>query len=318
MKDPKTIIDIFVTIIDNYGDMGFACEFVSALFSEYGDQYECIIWADDVVAMREFVSRSWIGEVETGDISDFWLMRKSAIGVSILHAPIPDLDCFALRALILRVDYLSLDPNWISQNGTEHIISTRDRQIIELIPSPLEGGAWLIPIISSSRWDTWEKHITIFAYSSTLERIDWDSFPSDLIIYVFADSEDIKSQKSNIRFLDFLPTHDFYVLLDTSEFAIIRWEVSWAHMIQGSTPFFWDMYQTIGGWPIEQSEQFQGLIWASPEYHRVHQILGGQKSWKISYADMLLALSHTRFAPHRTHNLIHTAKKHIDRFHNSI
>ena len=65
-------------------------------------------------------------------------MRKSAIGVSILHAPIPDMDLFAARALILRIDYLSLDPSWVDKNETEHVLSTRDRQIIELIPSPLE------------------------------------------------------------------------------------------------------------------------------------------------------------------------------------
>jgi hypothetical protein len=71
MKNPKIIIDIFVTIIDNYGDMGFACEFVSALCSEYGEQYECIIWTDDVLAMTEFVRRSGVGDIEIGDISDF-------------------------------------------------------------------------------------------------------------------------------------------------------------------------------------------------------------------------------------------------------
>ena len=65
-------------------------------------------------------------------------MRKSAIGISILHAPIPDMDIFAPCALILRVDYLSLDPIWVDKNETEHVLSTRDRQIIELIPSPLE------------------------------------------------------------------------------------------------------------------------------------------------------------------------------------
>lgn len=65
-------------------------------------------------------------------------MRRSAIGISILHAPIPGMDFFVPRALILRVDYLSLDPNWISQNGTEYILSTPDRQIIELIPSVLD------------------------------------------------------------------------------------------------------------------------------------------------------------------------------------
>ncbi len=146
------IIDIFVTVIDNYGDMGFACEFISALYREYGEQYECVIWTDEVLTMSDFVFRSGIGEVAIGDISEFSILRKSAIGISILHAPIPDMDFFALRALILRIDYLSLDPSWVSQNGTEHITSTRDRQIIELIPSVLEGGAGLIaPVSLSSR-----------------------------------------------------------------------------------------------------------------------------------------------------------------------
>ncbi len=67
------------------------------------------------------------------------------------------------------------------------------------------------------------------------------------------------------------------MLLDTSEFAIIRGEVSWAHMIQGSVPFLWDMYQGIGGWPSEQSEQFLDFAGASPGYRTLHQILGGQK-----------------------------------------
>ena len=71
MKKPEIIIDIFVTIVDNYGDMGFVCEFISALRSEYGEQYECVIWTDDIVAMSGFVSLSDICEVAIGDISDF-------------------------------------------------------------------------------------------------------------------------------------------------------------------------------------------------------------------------------------------------------
>ena len=79
-------------------------------------------------------------------------MRKSAIGISILHASIPDLELFAPRALILRIDYLSLDPLWLTHNEREYILSTPDRQIIELIPSPLDGGAGLIaPASLSSR-----------------------------------------------------------------------------------------------------------------------------------------------------------------------
>ena len=58
--------------------------------------------------------------------------------ISILPSPIPDLDLFAPHALILRLDYISLDPLWLIYNETEHIASTADRQIIEIIPSPLE------------------------------------------------------------------------------------------------------------------------------------------------------------------------------------
>jgi hypothetical protein len=71
MKKSPIIIDIFVTVIDNYGDMGFACEFISAIEREYSEQYESVIWTDDAMAMREFVSRSDIGEVAIGDISNF-------------------------------------------------------------------------------------------------------------------------------------------------------------------------------------------------------------------------------------------------------
>jgi len=334
-KQQKSIIDIFVTIIDNYGDMGFACEFIHAINSEYWELYNCIVWTDNVPAMSEFVTKSGIGEILISDISDFWKTRKSIIGLLLLHASIPDMDLFAQQALILRIDYISLDPIWIWQNKMEHMISTWDRQIIELIPTPLEWWAGLIPPLFSpvptflhpalSESALLQKHITLFVYPPTLDHIDWDSFPSDMTIYVLLSQKEkarmsspFFRERKNIIYIDFLPMNMFYSLLDTSEFAIIRWEVSWAHMIQGSIPFFWDMYRSIGGWPSEQSDQFLEFIWASREYRAIHQILGGQKEWKISYAKMLRAFSQVHFISHSTKSLIDTIKKHIDRFYNSI
>ncbi len=344
MKKLPIIIDVFISIVDNYGDMGFACELVSALRSEYREQYQYVIWTDNTQKMSQFAKKSLIGKAKIADIADFWILRKSLLGILLLHTTIPDLDLFESRALILRIDYVSLDPMWIIHNEIQHIASTRDRRIIELIPSPLEWWAGLImPVVSlSSRTKlsemTWsvsiqvsehgllrvsqwqgqqkhQKHITIFVYPSTLDRIDWESFPSDLIVYVCGK---IISTKENIISLDWLDIPHFYTLLDTSEFVFIRWEVSWSHMIQGSVPFFWDMYQDIGGFSIDQSIQFLSIIGASPAYRDVHQILNWQKISKISYLDMVWALSHTRFTIFRIQNLIHTMKKHIDRFHNSI
>lgn len=111
-------------------------------------------------------------------------MRKSAIGISLLHFPLPDLILFEKNALILRIDYLSLDPTWVSNNEIEHISSTQDRQIIELVPSPLPGSAGLIPNKTTASNIT-EKHIVIFTYSDTLDLIDWESFPDNIQVFVF-------------------------------------------------------------------------------------------------------------------------------------
>lgn len=66
-------------------------------------------------------------------------MRLSELAFSLFHAPIPDDRFFAKRSLVLRIDYLSFDPTWVTYNLREHIESTGDRQIIEIIPSPLPG-----------------------------------------------------------------------------------------------------------------------------------------------------------------------------------
>lgn len=342
MKQTPFIIDIFVDIVDNYGDMGFTCECIISLEREYPGIFDCVIWTNNTQIMRDFVSSFGMRDILIFDISEFWISRKSNLAISMLHASIPDLNLFSLRALILRIDYISLDPLWIERNETEHISSTENRQIVELIPSPLSHSAGLLPLFLSSRTKqsetTWsvaiqvsghgllhssqwqklhksQKYITVFCYKDTIHHIDWDSFPDDIVVYVFWK---IESKNPNIVELDFLPVSEFYSLLDSSEFVIIRGEVSFAHMIQSSVPFFWDMYRSIGGFPEEQSGQFLLYIDADDEYKSTHQMLNGQKTGIISYQNIIWALSHTQFGEFRTQNLIHTVKKHIDRFYNSI
>lgn len=314
MKQLPIIIDIFVDIVDNYGDMGFACESILALEDEYPGIFTYVIWVNNTQKMTSFITSFGLWDILILDISQFWVIRKSNLAISMLHANIPDLDLFSPRALILRIDYLSIDPLWIEKNEIEHISSTGGRQIIELIPSPLSHSAGLLPLRKFD-WTKYQKHITVFCYPETLHRIDWDSFPDDIIVYVFGK---ISSKRTNIIELGFLQSSEFYSLLDSSEFVIIRGEVSFAHMIQSSVPFFWDMYRDIGGFPETQSEQFLSLMNANIEYRWVHQIVNGKKAGNISYQDLSWALSHTWFRQLRTKNLIHTIKKHIDRFYNSI
>lgn len=316
MQKKENIIDIFVSIVDNYGDMGTACELAQSLQKTYPWEFQYHIWTDNVSTFESFASRAGVDGLYLGDIYDFWKKRKSAIWISILHSPIPDLDLFEEKSLILRLDYLSLDWEWIKNNEQFHIASTQDRQIIELIPSPFSESAGLLPLQEfHTEYDILSRHIVIFTYSDSLDRIDFDSFPDDIVVYIFWKADIVRP---NFRIFDFVPFSDFYTILDSSEFVIIRGETSFSHIIQTRVPFFWDMYRAKGGFPDEQSIQFLDMIQATPEYREIHRVLNGKKDGKITYQDMRVSLSHSHFPQFWTKNLIHSVKKHIDRFNNSI
>jgi hypothetical protein len=71
MQQPALILDLFVHIVDNYGDMGFACEFILCWQKEYGSDYQFSIWTNDIVRMEKFARQFGISDVEIVDISNF-------------------------------------------------------------------------------------------------------------------------------------------------------------------------------------------------------------------------------------------------------
>ena len=71
MQQSPLILDLFVRIVDNYGDMGFACEFISCWQREYGSNYQFCIWTNDIRKMQEFARQFGIFDVEIVDISTF-------------------------------------------------------------------------------------------------------------------------------------------------------------------------------------------------------------------------------------------------------
>jgi len=148
------------------------------------------------------------------------------------------------------VDYLSLDPGWVDHHALEHIESTQEHTIIELIPSPL-GGAGLLPVASSplSREDLvaryelpshilHKKWYGIFAYPDTLERIEL-SVPQDAIVWIAGQAGSRRGEEIVLPWMPFL---DFYALLGFSEAFVVRGEVSFSQAIQLQKPFLWDIY----------------------------------------------------------------------------
>jgi hypothetical protein len=135
---PPTI-DIILSVIDNFGDVGFAVELIAGIEREYPGLYETIIWTDSVDLVVGFTNQNKdiLGAYHVEHIGEFGRERLSHLALSLFHAPIPDAQFFALQSLVLRIDYLSLDPTWVRHHSSAHIESSQDRQIIEIIPSPL-------------------------------------------------------------------------------------------------------------------------------------------------------------------------------------
>jgi hypothetical protein len=113
-----TTIDIFLSVIDNSGDMGFAVELIAGIEREYPGLYEFAIWTDSVDLVRRFANpnKDILGKCRVEHLGNFGVMRLSDLAFSLFHAPIPDARFFSPRALVLRIDYLSWDPTWVRHN----------------------------------------------------------------------------------------------------------------------------------------------------------------------------------------------------------
>ena len=122
------------------------------------------------------------------------------ITISLFHTKIPDF-VQKIKRLILRVDYLSFDPEWIKMTGNEHAFSTKETRIIEIVPSFLRGSAGVLehtfPENSREKWLQKKnlpeilrekKWLSVFIYSATLERIIFD-LSDDWVLFILGRDE---------------------------------------------------------------------------------------------------------------------------------
>lgn len=47
MKNAKIPIDVFVSVVDNFGDMGYACESIAAFSRDYPGIFRFFVYTDD-------------------------------------------------------------------------------------------------------------------------------------------------------------------------------------------------------------------------------------------------------------------------------
>lgn len=326
-------IDILLSVVDNFGDMGFACELMIAYESHFPWVCNFRVFTDSVDKVEEFFSRNshLLGKYEIIPYETFVPGDSSDILFALFHFPLPKFHDERKR-LILRFDYLSLDIAWTIQNESEHIESNNRTKIVEIIPSPLSDGSWLIhhefPEISRSRWlqNAWlpsslesKKWIIMFIYGSTNDRILWDSFDADTQIFLFSP---VTVHQKNITHLSPISVNNFYALFSLSDFAIVRGEVSFVQALQSGKAFLWDVYKEIGGFPVEHSEQFLEFWWFDERYREIHAVLNGQKNGKITALDIAYISNTFPMSLSKKmsgiKNLVQETKKQVDRFYFSL
>ena len=335
----KKNIDILLSVVDNYGDMGFACELLYWLASVYHDIFSYTLWTDDVMQVQHFFEYNdhILPSYCIQPIEQFWEGEWSSFCFSLFHGFLPKKEYFTLPACILRVDYISLDPIWLQHHESEHIGSTEERRIIEIIPSPLPHGWGILDsrigkysrtnIADAYQLDEHQEWITLFCYEQTLyDCIDLTHIPEDrevLILWVRwgAMSREMTG-RNNIHFLPFLDIEEFHHILAYSQWSIIRGEISLMNILSLEKPFLWDMYKMIGGFHAKQSLDFLEYRQSSAAYRELHMKINGQAPWRITLSECESVFFNSRDQQEPTYspgkNLINEVKKYIDSFYFSL
>jgi hypothetical protein len=144
-------IDVFVKIIDNYGDIGFVLEVIDAWRRKFPkDTFQ--IFTNNPALFTSFLKRMDQSGIKVEDENRFNNSLFSGIGWFFFKYPIP----FSLLNQEEKVygkgiffDYLSFHPDSVKMHGKEHIQSTPYFPIHTIVNTPLfSGGGTLFPIYS--------------------------------------------------------------------------------------------------------------------------------------------------------------------------
>ncbi len=321
-----TIIDIFLHVIDNYGDIGFCLELIMAWRRTWDDATEFVIWTDSVehVAKMVGMNTAVLGRVSVEGIEDFWHDRQSGLAWSLFHAPIPENRYFREKSLVLRIDYLSFDMSWTMHHGSEHISSTDEHRIIEIIPSPLWWWGQILPyqsrytrdmIANMYDIDMTREWVSVFAYRDTVENIlTFDTIDTDRQVLLFW--YEWANPGKNITTMPWVSIDVWHACIDESVWVIARGEVSAMATLCRWKLWFWDMYKEIGGFHREQSDVFLEYMNTPRTYRDLHLELNWQIPGGVSFSELDTYIRENGLPEPKNHtrtkNLIEEIKKYID------
>lgn len=272
-------IDFLTTIIDNYGDAGFAFNLALALSSQKPD-VKIRFFCDN---KELFLKLKWnliTQNIEYFDLKEFDKLTPSTTLFNFFDRKInfEFLHSFTFPIKLINFTYFLMHI-WVRSLHNTHYVS-KNVSVTHYIPSILDEGWWVIihpeiekyhqffknsDIVSERKKEFpwypeefyYKKWISLFCYSDTFKDIA-SSIENDLNnIYFIFDHEKTAENIVNMPFLDILSYQKFLFLCDKN---IVRGENSLVAAILAGRPFLWDIYKEHNGAHKEKIDDFQTFL----------------------------------------------------------
>ncbi len=133
----RKTLDFLVTVIDNFGDTGFALDLAESVLSERPD-WNVRFFSDDRGLFDRLTDGRTHTKVSYFELSEYENSEPSASVISFFDRRLPEARFakFPHPKKILQLSYLRFDPGVPSMNGTRYRLG--NDEVVHLVPSPLE------------------------------------------------------------------------------------------------------------------------------------------------------------------------------------
>ncbi|MDD2916856.1 MAG: elongation factor P maturation arginine rhamnosyltransferase EarP [Candidatus Gracilibacteria bacterium] len=284
-------IDFYVSVIDNYGDMGFAVNLAHTLHAKYPNTV-FRFFSDNEPLFRVFFPNSippWVEYLPLEILSRTeGIPTPSRLIYSFFDYKLPKayLVRFPFPKTIVVFSYFLLHKGLESLHGTTYVLENGYDTVIHFVPSLLPGGGGIIlnpqieqekkkllrlPIVEARKQflehidcqneaeaDIYEKKwVSIFVYQDTLAEIlpVIVSDQSDAVYWICGNPTGIQ-ETAHCRFLPFLSLVDYGVFLSLCDANIVRGENSLCQALISGKPTLWDIYKESNGAHREKIEDY--------------------------------------------------------------